>query len=225
VKNKKILNLETRRDIYNHVLRFPGIHLSEICKKLKMRKNNVCYHLDFLKKQNLIETTSDDGYIRYYPAKIEEKDTEKIACLFDKSYQYENKKRMLSIFKYYIPGRNDRKVLNLIKRPVPHKIIAFLMIDESSLTEISKCVKKHWTTVKFHLKKLINKDIIESVNYGTEVKYRIKDKEYILKLWFLFYAWKEQIDDNGNLEYKIDYTTIDAAEKFYFEFFPISFRA
>ena len=221
MKNKKILNLETRRDIYNHVLRFPGVHLSEICKKLSMKKNNVCYHLEILKKQGLIETTSSDGYTRFFPVKLVGKEAENIAHLFAKSYSYENKKRILSLFKYYIPGRNEKKIINLIKRPVPSEILGFLFPDyDFSLMEISRNLKKHWTTISFHLKKMIKLGIIEKISNGNEVRYKIKDYEYILRLSFMYSCWRQQVKSNGEFEYVVEVTSFDLIFDAFFEIFP-----
>jgi predicted transcriptional regulator len=217
----KTLELETRRNIYNHILRFPGIHFSDLCKKLNLKKNNVDYHLKILEKQGLIETSSDDGYLRYYPVKLEGRDAEKVANLFARSFPYETNKRVLSIFKYYIPGSKERKILNLIKRPVPQKIILFLYLgDESSLMEIARGLKKHWTTISFHLKKLVKSDVVERVSNGKEVRYQIKDPEYVLRLAFMYTPWRAYVNGGGELEYEVEYSRIDKVINSVYEIFP-----
>lgn len=61
-----ILELETRRKIYDLVSRNPGLHLSKIAEILKMRTSLVEYHLLFLKKNNAIRVVKQSGYTRYY---------------------------------------------------------------------------------------------------------------------------------------------------------------
>lgn len=218
--NKNLLELKSRRDIYNHILRFPGVHLSELCNVLKLQKNNADYHLNILKKEGLIETCFEDGYIRFYPIKLEGKKAEQVAKLFEKSFNYEDFNRMLLIYKYYIPGREEKKILNLIKRPVPYKILGLLYLNDSSLMEISRGINKHWTTTSFHLKKLIKAGLVEQITNGGEKRYSLKNFEYILRLSFMFLAWKEYVNENGEIEYKINYDSFDKVIEGIFEVFP-----
>lgn len=146
------LELETRKDIvYNYILKYPGLHLSELSRKLNIPKSTMDYHLNHLKKQEVIVKKSGDGYIRYYIAK-------KI-------------------------GENDKKILNLLRQAVPQEIIMFLLLHpESSKIKISTYLKKHPTTISFHLNKLTSTDIIEIIPNGNEKRYRIKNSEYISDL-------------------------------------------
>ena len=61
-----ILELETRRKIYDLVSRNPGLHLSKIAEILKMRISLVEYHLLFLERTNTIRGVKESGYTRYY---------------------------------------------------------------------------------------------------------------------------------------------------------------
>ena len=221
MKNKKILNLEKRRDIYNFILRFPGSHLSNICKNLNIRKNNVSYHLNILKKHGLIDSISSDGYLRFYPVKLDRKDAEKIADLFDKSFSYETKKRILNLFKYYIPGRNERKILTIINHKIPKDIIKLLFPDYNcSLMEISRNLKKHWTTISYHLKKMEKLGIIEKVIEGKETRYKIKDYEYTLRILFMYSGWHQKVNSEGKIEYVISGKIFDSIYDAFNEIFP-----
>ena len=61
-----ILELETRRKIYNLILENPGLHLSKIAEILKMRISLVEYHLIFLEKNEIITPVRESGYTRFY---------------------------------------------------------------------------------------------------------------------------------------------------------------
>jgi len=61
-----VLELETRREIYDLVNQHPGIHLSKISQILKMRISLVEYHLLFLEKHEIIKSDKETGYNRYY---------------------------------------------------------------------------------------------------------------------------------------------------------------
>ena len=66
IKKKDFLELETRRITYNYILNNPGLHLREISRDLSIPKTTLKYHLDFLKKQDMIIVRSDKKYLRYY---------------------------------------------------------------------------------------------------------------------------------------------------------------
>ena len=62
----ELLELETRRKIYDLVSRNPGLHLSKIAELLKMRISLVEYHLLFLEKHQVVRGVKETGYTRYY---------------------------------------------------------------------------------------------------------------------------------------------------------------
>jgi DNA-binding transcriptional ArsR family regulator len=64
--NKDILNLETRRKIYNYIKKNPGVHFRSISKKLKIRGSTIEYHLRILTRQNLITEMKENGYLRFF---------------------------------------------------------------------------------------------------------------------------------------------------------------
>jgi len=60
-----ILELETRRNIFELVKKNPGLHLSKIAKTLKLRVSLAEYHLRYLEKHGLILSDTHTGYKRY----------------------------------------------------------------------------------------------------------------------------------------------------------------
>ena len=63
---KDMLELETRKKIFDLISKNPGLHLSKIASLLKMRGSLVEYHLFYLEKNNVIKGTRSSGYTRYY---------------------------------------------------------------------------------------------------------------------------------------------------------------
>ena len=63
---KVILELDSRRKIYNYILENPGLHRRELNRKLGISYSNLRYHLHFLTKNDYITRVSEDGYVRYY---------------------------------------------------------------------------------------------------------------------------------------------------------------
>lgn len=148
---RKGIELENRRETYNFISKHPGLHLSELSRKLNISKSTISYHLNHLQKLGLIVTKSEGKYIRFYVA---------------------NK-----------VGEIDKKLLSLLRQDVPYRIVIFLLINpDSSQIRISRYLKRHPTTVSFHLSKLADLDIIETFPNCNEIIYNIKNPQYIYDL-------------------------------------------
>lgn len=61
-----VLELETRRKIYDLIEKNPGLHLSKISELLQMRISLVEYHLHFLEKYDIISVDKETGFSRYF---------------------------------------------------------------------------------------------------------------------------------------------------------------
>ena len=217
---RNILTLKTRREIYDIVSRYPGLHLREIERRLKLPFSTIRYHLDFLEKRELIKGKVDGRYTRFYA-------TEKI-------------------------GRHEKKILNLFRQDTPRDIILFLLTHiYSSQIEMSRGLEKHPTTIEFHLKKLLENEIVEIVEpcngkicrditphvvecepIGKEVIYVLKDPYAIYDLLILHKS--SLMDDTAN-SFVLDFLDdlgkipehvnnprdiIDLAIEAFFEVFP-----
>jgi len=67
-----ILELETRRKIYDLISKNPGLHLSKISELLKMRISLVEYHMRYLEK--IVTVDKKTGFSRYFlKGKVETK--------------------------------------------------------------------------------------------------------------------------------------------------------
>jgi len=113
--NDELLELETRRKIYDLVSRNPGLHLSKIAEILKMRISLVEYHLNFLEKHHSIRSVKEAGYARYY--------IEGAIGLSDK--------KILSLLRQEIPLR---VVLFLLKNDNSHHKDILKEVDVSAST-------------------------------------------------------------------------------------------
>ncbi|UCH72303.1 MAG: ArsR family transcriptional regulator [Thermoplasmatales archaeon] len=85
-ENNRGLELKTRRTIYNHILKNPGLHEREIARQLKMSLSTLDYHLFYLKKKELIIARPDRHYTQYYVAgNISTEDKKILAALRQRS--------------------------------------------------------------------------------------------------------------------------------------------
>jgi predicted transcriptional regulator len=61
-----VLELETRRKIYDIIGKNPGLHLSKIADVLQMRISHVEYHVNYLEKHDIVIVEKSTGYKRVY---------------------------------------------------------------------------------------------------------------------------------------------------------------
>lgn len=61
-----VLELETRRKIFDIISKNPGLHLSKIADLLSMRISHVEYHVNYLEKHDIISVEKSTGYKRFY---------------------------------------------------------------------------------------------------------------------------------------------------------------
>lgn len=62
-----MLDLESRRKIYDIVGQYAGYHMREIRRASGMSFGMVSYHLSNLQKHRLIREEQDGNYLRYFP--------------------------------------------------------------------------------------------------------------------------------------------------------------
>jgi predicted transcriptional regulator len=62
----EILELETRRNIYNIILQNPGLHVSKIAEILDLSFQLIDYHLVYMQRHGLITVEYEKGYKRCY---------------------------------------------------------------------------------------------------------------------------------------------------------------
>lgn len=223
-----ILISKNRKTIYNYILKYPGIHLSELVRQLDINEGAIRYHIKYLKNQGLIEKKYENGYTHFYI-------TNKI-------------------------GTNDKIILNILRKDTPRNIILYLLvITAASQTELSMELEKDPTTIAFHLKKLLDSDIIEPARVSNRVSYTNLKKSkflectptgreiiYILKDPYLIYnlltIYKDKLFDAGNTSNILNFfellflekpskklkghtSKIDRGIKTFFEIFPLPFCA
>jgi predicted transcriptional regulator len=82
MEKNTLLELEKRRQIYDYILKHPGIHISDLSKKLDLPRSTLVYHLRYLKKLGFIDETRCKKYTRYYVSKEIDRTHKKILNLF-----------------------------------------------------------------------------------------------------------------------------------------------
>jgi len=66
IKKEDILKLGIRRQIYKLILKNPGLHFSEISRKLDIPKSTLAFHLNNLEKYGLITSIYEEANSRFF---------------------------------------------------------------------------------------------------------------------------------------------------------------
>ena len=64
-----VLTLEIRREIYNYIQQYPGLHFRDLQRKINIPKTTLLYHLRYLSKRELLTSKEDTRYTRYFTAR------------------------------------------------------------------------------------------------------------------------------------------------------------
>ena len=75
------LELDVRRRIYYMIQESPGLHFRELQRTLDMPIGQLEHHLRFLEKQDMVKAKEDRYYLRYFPSKMDTRETRILASL------------------------------------------------------------------------------------------------------------------------------------------------
>jgi predicted transcriptional regulator len=158
-QREKLLNLDARRDLYQQVQKFPGLHLRELARALDMSPNHAKYHLRYLEKHGLLSGRKEEGYWRFYP------------------------RREGSVGMQETMSPQEKGVLALLRRPVPlHVTLILLDRENATLSELKDDVDVAVSTLHYHLRKMEKAELVESEKEGRERVYRLADADRILSV-------------------------------------------
>ena len=190
------LEFETRKEIYNFILEYPGLHLRELFRRLNHSGGAIKYHLNFLKKQHLIIEKHEMGYNRFYASNDVGMGEVKILNVL-------RQKNLRHILLYLLSCTGASQIelsRELNKDP---KTIAFHLkkLKEYDIIEVAP-VENGMVRTRYKKSKLFGRNPVAS-----EVIYRLRDP-YLAYNVFLMYKGK-LFDEN---------TTSDLIELFEFFF-------
>ncbi len=78
----KEIELETRREIFDLITDFPGLHFREILRRLDISSGSLNYQLNYLVKHDILVSIKDGNLKRYYiVGKIKGREKRILGCL------------------------------------------------------------------------------------------------------------------------------------------------
>jgi len=81
MKHRGILELDTRKKIYEYVSAHPGSHFRVIYRELKLPTGVVDYHLKYMENKEMMVSKKTAGYRRYYIRDTIKKQDKKLLAL------------------------------------------------------------------------------------------------------------------------------------------------
>jgi DNA-binding transcriptional ArsR family regulator len=184
------------------------------------------YHLRYLEKEGLITCKFSNGYNRYYAIKLNDKRRKDVSHLLSQKCNYKRitPNDFINWFKYDgIPNEKAKIIINHLRCNTPRDIISVLLLfPGSSQKEIGEYLNKHRTTVSFHLKKLINADLVEYIIKNNEYRYKLKDPDNVFLTFIRSFGFKPAIED---IDETFEYIILESIIKKVFEIFPHPYHA
>lgn len=170
--DEEVLAVQTRRALFDFVRRNPGFHLREIARALDLSITLVDYHLRFLEKHDLVGSSMDGEYKRYYPRSTPGDATAGPAL-----------------------SEPEKQILATLRQPVPFRVVAYLMERESAThKEILAKVPVSPSTLSHHLKKMLATGVLSRME-SRERGYRVENPKSIARLMTTYeLATKDQVD-------------------------------
>jgi len=230
MKKNNIMQLETRRKIFNCIQNNPGLHFSELHRKIKIPKTTLFYHLNYLKKNELIIEEDKENYSRYYIAK-------KISQKEKRFLSYMRKKPsfcivLLFFLKVCLSCSEISRELEMHPHTVDYhlkKLVKMDVIEPVKLNEDGNIVFKYEKIRVMKRKPVTNETIYNLKSaiwiYTTLVKFKksLFDNNFVGNIE----GFKNLMQDTWPLPNKINHynSAIDSIEETLYEFIPIPFCA
>ena len=146
LKGNSYLNLtdifenENRLNIINQILKNPGIHHNELLRNCDLQKGQLQWHLEILLKYNIIKREKYGQYTIYFP----------ITTSFDAEDYLEN---------LLAKSKTTSEILDIIKKN-----------PGISSSEISQILNLSRNTIKYHVDKLSEENLINLTRKGRKIE-------------------------------------------------------
>lgn len=176
-----LLELETRRDIYDLVRGEPGLHMREIQRRLDLSIALTEYHLRQLEEAGLVTSILEEGYKRFYPTTGA--DGGELRSL----------------------GGEERRMLGLFRQSIPLRVTLYLLNNEPSTnSEIADGLDISRSRLSFHLNKMLRQNVIRKLTRSEGRGYALVDRARTLKLLIAHRPSPDLLDECADLWDSLD---------------------
>lgn len=107
-EEKRILELDARKKIFDVVKKYSGCHFREIERKCGLSTGSVKYHLDYLTRNGLITLEKKENNLRYFPIQVLQENKKLLGLLRQASI------RKILLYMLYNAG-NHEQIVGFVK--------------------------------------------------------------------------------------------------------------
>jgi predicted transcriptional regulator len=160
---------DTRKEIYQFITKYPGLHFSKISRELSIPKTTLKYHINYLKKRELIIDITEDRYVRFYASNKLGVEDKKILNIIQK-------KTPRSIILYLLTNKaaSQKELSKKLKKAESTLSEHIKKLLKLGIIEVAKKKGKNIIATNYVQEKNIKKKIV-----GREKFYVLKDPYYI----------------------------------------------
>lgn len=176
-----VLELSSRREIFELVNTYPGLHMRELCRRLDMSVGLMEYHLTYLENAEIITSITEGGYRRYYLHPDHDGSSQSAL------------------------GHPERRMLGLLRQEYPLRIILYLLSNgQATLTDMASHLGISPSKLSYHIKKLTKAGLARKLDRREGRGYAVEDGERIRRLLVMHKPPQDMMDEFSELWEDLD---------------------
>ena len=170
-QERRALEVEVRRKIYQIVRSYAGSHFREIERKSKLSTGSVQYHLNYLEKQRLIRSEKEGNTIRYFPRDFKPENKKIMGFLRQRSI------RKIILFILTHQNCNHEQIVQSVKLAPSTVSWHLKKLEDANIISFLKKGRKT------HYKILSNKDEIMNLLISYQESFLDSMVDNIVEMW------------------------------------------
>ncbi len=169
---KEVLDLESRRRVFELLTKYPGLHLRDLERRLDMDVRGLQYHLAFLERHGALSSLREGGYLRYYPREWDQ-------TQFREQF-----------------GPSEKRILAILRQPRPLQLVLLLLEGgDASGPMLRGEMGLGGAALNYHVRKLLRLHLVEVRTAGRVKHYKLRDPESVLQLLIRFRPPPDLVED------------------------------
>jgi len=147
----EVLDLASRRRIFEFLEANPGVHLRLIGKVLGMSTGMLSYHLNYMEARGILQSEAEGHRKRYFSA-----------AAFAEA---------------------QRRIIAILRQDVPGKIVVEILLHrERTFAQLQAAVGVSKSTLSYHLKKMLQREILLREKRDRESRFRLKEPDEVARI-------------------------------------------
>lgn len=160
-----------RAQILAFVEEYPGVHPREVERRLGLANRLAAYHLDALAEEGVVARVDADGFSRYFPREASG----------------------------HLTPRDLAFICLLRRAPALQVVLLLVAKDEMTPAAMADELGLARPSVSYHLKALLESDVVSVRAEGRERRYALRDPAYVRRMLASFHPLPGDVDSFSKL--------------------------